>query len=175
MRRAALVASLLVAAWLAPPAAAGATSPVSVGIDRTRISTELGRTFTFHTTIANHGRAPAAGLIAHLNVLSLRNGVYVDPEDWSSNRTRYLPPIPARGRVTLGWRLQAVNSGSIGVYVALLSKSGVARPPITGPAVHVVIAERRTLDAGGVLPLVLGVPAFLGALSLGVRARRRAS
>jgi hypothetical protein len=26
-------------------------------------------------------------------VRAWRDGVYVDPEDWSSHRTRYLPPI----------------------------------------------------------------------------------
>ena len=46
------------------------------------------------------------------------HGVYVDPEDWSSHRTRYLAPISAGGSVTLAWKMQAVNSGSFGVYVA---------------------------------------------------------
>jgi hypothetical protein len=163
-----LVAVALAVLALAGPAAAG----VSVRVDRTAISTSLGHRFVFHTTIANGGAASARGLIAHLNVLSLRNGVYVDPEDWSSHRTRYLAPIPAGGSVTLTWMLQAVNAGSIGVYVAVLGASG---RPVTGPAVHVAIAERKTLNSGGVLPLALGIPALLAALALAIRARRRAS
>ena len=90
------------------------------------------------TLVAARGRAlgieyDKAELIAHLNVLSLRSGVYIDPEDWSSNRTRYLPPIPAGGSLTLTWRLQAVNAGSIGVYVAVLPQSVAAKPPTTSP------------------------------------------
>jgi hypothetical protein len=159
---------------LALAGAAGAGSNVlSVSVDRTAISTGLGHKFVFRTTIANQSATPVRGLIAHLNVLSLRNGVYVDPEDWSSHRTRYLAPIPAGVSVVLTWKLQAVNAGSFGIYVAVLSQSGAARPPITGPTVHVSIAHRKTLNSGGALPLVLGIPALLGALSLGVRARKR--
>lgn len=144
-----------------------------ISVDRTAISTTLGHTFVFHTTIANHGQTPPRGLVAHLNVLSLDGSTYVDPEDWSSRRARYLAPIPAGDSVTLTWKLQAVNSGSIGVYVAVLPQSGAARPPLTGPAVHVSIAERETLNAGGVLQLALGIPALLGALALTLRVRRR--
>jgi len=114
-------------------------------------------------------------LIAHLNVLSLRTGVYVDPEDWSSRRTRYLTPIPAGGSVTLTWKVQAVNSGSIGIYVAVLPASGVPQPPATGPTLHVSIAQRRTLNSGGIVPLALGMPGLLGLLTIALRVRRRRS
>jgi hypothetical protein len=149
------------------------SSAAAVRVDRTVISTALGHKFIFRTRIENESAAPARGLIAHLNVLSLRTGVYVDPEDWSSHRTRYLAPIPAGSSIILTWRLQAVNAGSFGVYVAVLPQSGAARPPITGPTVHVSVAERKTLNSGGTLPLVLGIPALLAALSLGLRAQRR--
>jgi hypothetical protein len=145
-----------------------------VRVDRTSISTSLGHRFVFRSAISNHGTSAARGLIAHLNVLSLRPGLYVDPEDWSSHRTRYLRPIPAGGSVTIDWRLQAVNAGSLGVYVAVLPRSGAPSPPVTGPIVHVSIAQRRTLDAGGILPLALAMPALLLALFLGLRLRRRA-
>jgi len=174
VRPGSLVVAALAALALACAADAGPTV-VSVNVDRTAISTALGRKFVFRSTIANHGTTPVRGLIAHLNVLSLRNGVYIDPEDWSSHRTRYLAPIPVGGSVTLTWKLQAVNAGSIGVYVAVLRQSRAAQPPITGPTVHVSIARRKTLDAGGVLPLALGIPMLLGALALAIRARRRAA
>ena len=169
-----LVAATVAALVLAGGAVARPNVAV-VTVDRTAISTALGRTFLFHSTIANHGTKTVSGLIAHVNVLSLRNGVYVDPEDWSSHRTRYLAPIPAGASVTLAWKLQAVNTGTFGVYVAVLPQSGAAPPPTTTPTVRVTIAHRKTLNSGGTLPLVLGIPALLGALTLGVRARRRAA
>ena len=164
----AFVAALVLAA---APASASSTRLV-VSLDRTQVATRLGHTFAFHSTIANHGSAPAAGLIAHLNVLSLRNGVYVDPEDWSSHRTRYLAPIPAGGSTTLTWRIKAVNAGSIGVYVAVLPGSGAPVPPTTGATLRIAIADRRTLNSGGIVPLALAVPALLGLVVLLARLRR---
>jgi hypothetical protein len=167
--RALALAAALVALAAAP---AAATRQLAVTVDRTRASTRLGRTVELHSTIVNRGSAPAAGLIAHLNVLSLRSGVYVDPEDWSSHRTRYLAPIPARGSTTLTWRIKAVNAGSIGVYVAVLPASGGRVQPTTGPMLRIAIADRRALATGGLVPLALGVPAALLVLLLAVRARR---
>jgi hypothetical protein len=169
MRRA---LALLGALALFAGAASAGGGAVSVDVGRARIATGIGHTFEFRSTVANHGAAPAAGLIAHLNVLSLRTGTYVDPEDWSSQRTRYLAPLPPGGSTTITWRMQAVNSGSFGVYVAVLPQSGAHRPPVTGQTIRVDVGKRQTLDAGGILPLALGIPAFLGLLSVGLRVRR---
>jgi len=145
---------------------------VSITVDRAQVATQLGHKFVFHATVSNRGSGPASGLIAHLNVLSLRTGVYVDPEDWSSHRTRYLAPIPPGGSTTLTWRLEAVNIGSFGVYVAVLSQSGTPQPPPTGPVIQVIVEQKKTLNSGGILPLVLGIPALLGFLAFGLRLRR---
>ncbi|MDQ2984773.1 MAG: hypothetical protein M3R70_12770 [Actinomycetota bacterium] len=167
-----LLVGLLAALVLAGGAQATSRSRVGVTVDRTELSTKLGHKLSFRSTITNHGSTSASGLVAHLNVLSLRTGVYVDPEDWSSKRTRFLDTIPAGGSTALTWKLEAVNAGSLGVYVAVLPESG-AGAPVTSPTVHVRVAERKTLNSGGILPLALGVPALLGALALGLRLRRR--
>jgi hypothetical protein len=167
-----LAAVLAAAAVVAGPAAA-ASGPLTVSTDRSQLSTRLGHSFDFQTTIANHGDTAAAGRIAHLNVLSLRPGIYVDPEDWSSHRTRYLPPIPSHGSTTLSWRVKAVNAGSIGVYVAVLPASGSPVRPPTGPLLKVSIADRKSLNTGGIAPLALSVPLALAALLVAVRVRRR--
>jgi hypothetical protein len=157
---------------LAGPAAAA--DRIGVRVDRTAISTALGHKFVFRSTVTNRGDTAARNLIAHLNVLSFRDGVYIDPEDWSSHRTRYLPPIPAGGSITLTWRLQAVNAGSIGIYVAVLPQTGAeAQPPTPGPTIRVSVAHRQTLNSGGILPLALGIPALLGLMTVGLRLRRR--
>jgi hypothetical protein len=145
---------------------------VTVSNDRTAIATKLGHKFVFHSTIRNDGVTAASDLIAHLNVVDLSGHTYVDPEDWSSQRTRYLRSIPPGGSTALAWRMNAVNSGTIGVYVAVLPRSGAPVPPTTGPTVRVQIKDRKTLNSGGILPLALGLPALLGLLALGVRVRR---
>jgi hypothetical protein len=169
--RRALAVAAAVALSLAGASTAGAD--VSVTVDRTGVSTGLGKRFTFQSTVANTGPAEARGLVAHLNVASLRPGVYVDPEDWSTSRTRYLDPIPAGGAATVRWSLQAVNAGTFAVYVAVLPADAAGRPPSVGRTVRVTVAERRTLDAGGILPLAMGVPAAIGLAAGGLALRRR--
>jgi hypothetical protein len=159
-------AVLLVLLVVAP--AAGAT----VSLDQTRVSTKLGGKFVFHSTITNPGSAPLPDAIAHLNILSLRTGVYVDPEDWSSNRTRYLGTIPAGGSRTIAWKMQAVNAGKFGVYVATLSGNGATAAPVTSPTLTLSVKERKTLNSGGILPLAIGIPSLLALLALGIRFRR---
>ena len=172
-RLVAVLSALSAAAALAASLAGSAgASRFSVGMSRAQITTHLGDRFTFRSTVVNHGRTAARGLIAHLNVVGLEPSVYVDPEDWSSHRTSYLKALPPGGSATITWRLQAVSAGTFDVYVAVLPHSAIARPPTTGPAVRVAVADRRTLNSGGILPLALGVPALLGLFALAVRLRR---
>jgi hypothetical protein len=171
MRRLLVAAAVVSIAWVP---AARADGSLSVTNDRAAVETRLGHKFVFHSRIRNRGAIPARDLVAHLNVLDLTGHTYVDPEDWSSNRTRYLAPIPAGGSTTLAWRVNAVNAGTIGIYVAVLPRSGAPVPPTTGPTVRVRIQDRKSLHAGGILPLALGIPGLLGVLSLGVRFQRGA-
>jgi hypothetical protein len=166
----AFACALLVVSGAAPSLAGAA---VSVSADRTDVSTSIGHDFTFSTRVDNKGSTSTPPLVAHLNVLSLRPGVYVDPEDWSSRRTVFLGPVPGRGSRSITWKVKAVNSGDIGIYVAVLPQSGAAEPPVTSETIHVRIAQRRTLNSGGILPLAAGIPALLAALAVGVRFSRK--
>ena len=166
--------ALLIALALAPTGlATDKPARVSVSVGHLRISTKLGTKFAFRSTVTNLGAEPESGLIAHLNVLSLRRGTYVDPEDWSSNRTRYLDTIPAGGSVDVTWPMQAVNDGEFAIYVAVVDGNGTPRPPTTSPTIHLAVAQRRSLNAGGILPLAFGVPAAVGFLAFGLRTYRR--
>ena len=166
------VAALVAALALAVGAGAE-TGAVSVTVDPAHISVRLGEKFAFRTTLANPTATETEALIAHLNILSLRDGVYVDPEDWSAKRTWYLGTIPAGESRTITWNLKAVGGGSFAAYVAVLPQSSPAEPPATSPTVQIAVEERKTLNAGGVLPLVLGIPALVGLLAGGVRLARR--
>jgi hypothetical protein len=170
------VVVVLVGALLFPAGAhaAGGATRLAVTVDRARISTQLGHKFVFRSTITNRGPQAVSGLIAHLNIVSLRDGVYVDPEDWSSHRTRYLGPLTAGGSTSTTWRMQAVNAGEFGVYVAVLRRAGPAGPPTPGPAIRLAVAKRQTLNSGGILPLAIGIPALFGLMIAGLRLRRRA-
>lgn len=154
-------------------AAAAQTGPLTVSSDRDEISSRLGADFGFKTTISNSGSAATERLVAHLNILTLRPGLYVDPEDWSSQRTVFLDPIPAGGTVTVNWSMKAVGSGRLAAYVAVLPRDRPADPPATSPSVRVNVEERTLINAGGILPLALAVPALIGGLAGGIRFARR--
>jgi len=166
---------LIVATLVALVVAAPAQAAISVTNDRTEITTKLGHKFTFRSRIENRGATAAADLVAHLNVVDLTGHTYVDPEDWSSHRTRYLAPISPGGSTTVTWPMNAVNAGTIGLYVAVLPRSGTPVRPVTSPTLRLQIRDRRTLNSGGILPLALGIPGAIGLLAVGVRSSGRRS
>jgi hypothetical protein len=173
VNRCAVVAVLVTLLTAGPAAADAGSSPLSVRTSHVRISTRLGDKFRLRTTVVNDGPTAERGLIAHLNIVGLDPSVYVDPEDWSSHRTSYLRTLRPGESTTITWRLQAVSAGAFDVYVAVFRRAAVGGAPTTGQAVLLSVHDRRTLSAGGILPLSLGVPAFLAALALGIRLRRR--
>jgi hypothetical protein len=147
-----------------------------VALDRARVATALGDGFDFTSTITNTSRKPLSGLVAHLNVASLRGGVYVDPEDWSPRRTQYLAPLAPGRSIDLSWSVTAVNGGRLGVYVAVLPSRAphtAAAGLAVGAPIDLRVAERRTLNSGGVLFVAVGVPGLLALAMAGARARRR--
>ena len=165
----AMVVALVLAAGLAP--AAAGTSPVSVRVDPTTVSTSIGQRFPLTSTVRNNGDRPVSGLVAHLNVLSLDPDVYVDPENWSSQRTIYLDPLPAHASTRLAWTVQAVNSGRLVIYVTVTAQEGVDAVAASN-TLRLAVAQQRTVDAGGILPLAVAVPTTV-LLLVGLVARRR--
>lgn len=175
-RRSAAALGLTIA--LAAGPAAPAPAAVAVRVDRRQVDLPLGATFTFSSTLTNTGARATPDLVAHLNIVGLDPDVYVDPEDWSSRRTRYLGPL-GRGRsARLHWSVKAVTGGSLAVYVVVLERrpdgSAAPAPVAAARPVAVHVTERRTLDSGGILPLALGVPALVGAIGIAGRRARRA-
>jgi hypothetical protein len=177
-----VLATLVAAGAAAPPAAAsagkprGASAAVTVTLDRERVATALGDGFGFTSTITNTTGRPLAGLVAHLNIVSLGGGAYVDPEDWSPRRTQYLAPLGPGASVDLSWGVTAVNGGRLGVYVTVVPSRAPQTAPAglaVGPPIDLRVAERRTLNSGGVLFVALGVPGLLAVATAGVHARRR--
>jgi len=177
--RVALAFALAAAMAAAAPAlAAESSSPgaVAISMSRSGVSTALGDSFRFKSVVTNAGRTPLSGLVAHLNIVSWIQGVYVDPEDWSGQRTHYLPSLAPGGSVGVPWEVKSVNGGHFAVYVVVLPPRGPGSVPqslAVGPDLDVRVTERKALDSGGVLVLSLGVPGLLGLALLGARARRR--
>jgi len=64
-----------------------------------------------------------------------------------------------------------VSAGPIAIYVTAVPVGG-SGPIAVGPPLRVQVADRRTLNSGGVVPLALAVPAAVALIA--VAARRRA-
>ena len=177
-----LVAFLLfVGAAISAPAFAqerGGQAPASdltVSVSRSEVSTNTGDTFTFTSEIANNGSTATPPLIANLGFVAIDHSTYVDPEDWSPQRTRSVAPIAAGSLATLTWTVKPVLAGDVAVYVVVLPEPPAlasAAPLAASPAIAVHVGEHRTLDPGGVLPVALAVPGVLALAFAGLRIAR---
>jgi hypothetical protein len=166
---------VLVLGAIAAPAAAGKTAAVHVSLSRAQVDTRLGDSFSFESTVSNGGLRPLSGLVAHLNIVGLSENIYVDPEDWSEERTKRLPTLAPGQSLDVSWSVKAVTGGEAAIYVVVLPGKDPSSSPeglAVSPALDVHIIERRTLNSGGVLWLALGVPALLGVATLVARRRR---
>jgi hypothetical protein len=160
----------------APAAAHAPTGAVAVTFTQAQVSVPVGARFALRSEIANTAAARTDVLLAHLNVASLTDDVYVDPEDWSASRSHTVPPIAAGGVAPVEWQLQSVNVGSFDVYVVLLPDApGTAGsgPLTVSTPVHVTVTARTTLNAGGALPVAIVMPLLLALASLALRWRNR--
>jgi uncharacterized membrane protein len=159
---------------LAAPALA-APPPIRVVAGPTLVSTRLGDELTVTTRVTNRGSASSGSLLAHLNIASVDRRAYVDPEDWSSERSQELTLSSGESR-TLSWDIQAVNSGSFAAYVVVLptaSTRASSQELVVSPMIRLEVATRSTLDAGGALYVVAIVPLVLGVTALAARWRLR--
>lgn len=159
------------AAGAAPPTVAE-LGPVTVELDKTQAGLGLGQTLKFTSNVRNPGEQELSGAIAHLNILAVDPGVYVDPEDWSGERTQYLDPLGGGETEPLEWELQAVNSGRFMVYVVITSGQA-ASEVVSSKAMRLEVAPERTLDASGLIPIAAGVPGLIVLLMVLVMVRRR--
>ena len=176
-RTAGLVLAGLVVALLGctPTTAMAVPTTVTVVMKPTQVATALGGRFTLETEVTNTGTAATGLLLAHLNIASISGSVYVDPEDWARDRSQEFELQPGETR-RLSWQVQAVNSGSFGGYVVVLpfdEAAAAAETLAVSPLAKIEVAPRSTLNAGGTLPVVIGVPALLGILAATARLRLR--
>jgi uncharacterized membrane protein len=155
----------------ANPESAIVAGQVVVELDQREVAASPGEKVTFESTIRNTGDRPLADYVAHLNILSTDKSVYVDPEDWSPKRTQYLDELAPGGSTTLSWNVRAVTSGPILLFVSVTSPT--ARTVTSSGPLNMTVGGQRVVNAGGVLPLVLWMPAGVLALLGATSVRRR--
>lgn len=161
------------------PAAANQDSPVSdlsITLDMTEVTTLTGERFSFTSTVTNNGPSETGPLVANLNFVSIDQETYMDPEDWSGDRSRTIDPVAPGASATQTWTVKPVLAGEIGVYVVVLPGDPAlvpAGPLAVSPGLHISVGEERSLNPGGVLPVVLAVPGVIALAFVGLVAARR--
>jgi hypothetical protein len=145
-----------------------------VTVSESDVSKLTGESFTFTSTITNNGSTTTPQLIANLNFTSLDNSTYIDPEDWSPQRTMTVDPLEPGTSVTKTWKVNPILEGEVAAYIVILPKSDAltTQPLTTSPAIHMHVGAQRSLNPGGVLPVTLAVPGILAASFVGLRITR---
>ena len=164
----ALVAVLLVAGAAIDAPAFAQEAPardVTVSVSRSEVSVLTGETFTFTSEVTNSGSEATPPLIVNLAFVAIDQSTYVDPEDWSPERTLSVAPVPADSSATQTWTVKPVLP-----QPPALAGAG---PLAASPAILLHVEEHRTLNPGGVLPVVLAVPGVLALAFAGLRVARR--
>ena len=157
----------------APPPATAADNIV-VSMSETSVEAVTGVKFSFSSTITNHGNETTPPLIGHINVASFDPEVHADPEDWTSSLAVNIEPIGPGASVSLPWTINPTLSGDFAIYVTVLPAApdlAIEAPLASSPALHVKVQSRRTLNPGGVLPVVLAVPGSIALAFVGLRLR----
>lgn len=147
---------------------------VSVQINKDSASLIAGDWVEFNTVLQNNGTTATPPLVAHLNIAAVEKGRYVDPEDWSPERTQYLEPIQPGDSIRLNWKVHALVKGNFASFVTIVSpeKSFV---PVVSSSLFIHVKPDNILPMAEVIPVVAVVPIFPLALLLVsiARARRR--
>lgn len=148
---------------------------VTVEISRESAALTAGEWVEFETVLRNRGVTATPPLAAHLSVAALVAGKHVDPEDWSPQRTQYLPPLQPDESVRLPWRLHVLFEGSFASFVTVVSEDE-SFPTVVSPSLRVHVGQDNILPWKDVIPVVAVVPIFplaLLVLSVALARRRR--
>jgi hypothetical protein len=144
---------------------------VVVELDQSDLDAGPGEKLSFVSAVTNDGGTTLQGYVAHLNILTTDADVYVDPEDWSPERTQYLDPLAPGETTELTWSVQAVTSGPLILFVSVTSPD--TDTVVSSGPLNLDVHGQRVVDSAGVTPLVLWTPASVLLLLGLVLTRRR--
>ena len=149
---------------MAAPVAEAISGTISVTIDPQERSLDLGGDLAVQVTLQNKGPQPSVPLVVHLDVVDPSRSTSVDPEDWTATLVKRVGMVAAGDIVTVDWNIQPTSAGRFTVYAVAVSVDG-ADLAVSG-VLAVDVADRRSLNPSGILPVAIGVPVLIGALLL---------
>jgi len=145
---------------------------LDVVIEPTDVAAVLGESIELTITVTNQGDTATPPVAVHLDVTDPTTTGSVDPEDWTATLTQQIGEM-APGQVeVLTWTIQPIAPGTFSAYAIALSPTSSSLA--ASAVVQIDVADHRSLNPGGILPVALGTPALVGALLIWrLRVRRR--
>ena len=96
----------------------------------------------------------------------------VDPEDWTATLSKPIGPVSAGESATVEWTIQPISGGTFATYAVVLSAG--ADSVAASNVLQITVADQRTLNPGGILPVAIGAPIIVGMLLVAqLRAARK--
>lgn len=176
-----VVAALSAATNPSPALALGAYGQVgeSVGdltieVDMASRQVKTGDRIEFQTLISTADLATGPWIVA-MNIVNLGDGDPVDPEDWSPLRTQTIESVNNDGQAVLDWEVNAIIKGDYLIYMVVLASpesASATTAPVASQGIHLTVERFLRINPGGVLPLAIGMPLFLGWMLFAVTRRR---
>ncbi len=148
-------------------------SGLEISIDKEFATVKTGDEIEFTTQVTNTADAASSTSIVAMNIIDLRKGDPVDPEDWSPERTQDVEPLEPGAQVEQSWTVEAILDGDYMVYMTVIADpegADATSLPITSPGIHLTVVPFQNTNPGGVLPIALGMP--LGLVVISVLLRR---
>jgi len=152
--------------------------PLQISIDMAYKTVQQGDHIIYNTVVKNNGAAESPALCLAMNIINLdAAGDIVDPEDWSPQRTQYIPTLGAGESATQAWRVNAILDGDYLVYMVVIPEPAgreATSQVLASSGIHLLVTPFTKLNPGGVLPYAVGGPLvlILGIIML-YRLRRR--
>lgn len=176
-----MLAGLAVASLLVSPVYAlqggDQAEGYAISINNDYHQVKVGEKIEVGTAITNHTLQASPPLIVAMNVINLDDaGVVVDPEDWSSERTQYIDSLGSGQSVMLDWTINPIMEGNFMVYLVLIPETAGAETtshPVSSPGIHLTVTPFTELKSRSILPIVIGEPILLLAITYFVYRRRR--
>lgn len=142
---------------------------VTIEISPTEIDVDLGDRTDIELTITNTSDAALSGAVAHIDVVDLGSDESADAEDWSSVLNQPIPTIDPGESTTITWDIQPIAPGTYTLYAVALDPA--AQAIAVTDAVTIDVADKRSLNPNGILPVAVAAPTLVGLL-LAKRFRR---
>ncbi len=175
-------AALVIVALSGPATSPAGANPlaetVTVIVDPPSSSVVLGEAIDLSVAVTNGGPAASPPLVVHIDITKPDQATSVDPEDWTSTLSKPIGVLEPGQTVVVDWNIQPISAGTFATYAVALAP-GVDNIAASNVA-EVRVADQRSLNPGGILPVAIGAPALVGGLLLAQmyfarRGRRRTS